>query len=261
MSKLSYFLMLLGFMACTGPTERAINEEPVKNKDLIYQYAVLKALDNGVLEGTMTVNELMMHGDHGLGTFNRLNGEMIALDHRVYRVSPEGEVTGTGDDMLIPYAIVSFFEPDQMISRNGDGNFDYHYLKTMMDTLLPSHNLFYTFRIKGNFKHIKCGGADIQEKPYDRTLLEILAERPVYEKEDISGTLVGFWCPDYIGDINTKGFHLHFLADDLSMGGHLMDFEASSLEIQYDVKTGYKMILPDTEAFKNTRFRESAVNY
>jgi hypothetical protein len=45
------------------------------------------------------------------------------------------------------------------------------------------------------------------------------------------------------------------------MGGHLIAFEASSLEIQYDIKTGYKIILPDTEDFKSANFRESAVNY
>jgi len=261
MRKLFYFGLLACLTTCISTSEKAVNDEPVTNTDLIYHYSVLKALDNGVLEGTMTVPELLMQGDHGLGTFNQLNGEMIVTGHQVYRISPEGEVAEAKDDMLIPYAIISFFEPDQMISRTGDENLDYDYLKSMMDTLLPSHNLFYAFRIKGNFQHIKCGGVDIQEKPYDKTLLEILADRPVYEKEDISGTLVGFWCPDYIGDINTRGFHLHFLSDDRSTGGHLIAFEASSLEIQYDIKSGYKIILPDNEEFRNAYFRESAVNY
>jgi len=261
MKKLLYFLLLSVLPACTGTTEQAVNEEPVKNTSLIYHYSVLKALDNGVLEGSMKVSDLLEHGDHGLGTFNGLNGEMIVLDHKVYRITPEGEVVEARDDILIPYTIVSFFEPDKTISQEGDENVDYNNLKSMMDTLLPSRNQFYAFRITGNFMHIKCGGVDIQEKPYDKTILEILADRPLYEKEDISGTLVGFWCPDYIGDINTKGFHLHFLADDRSMGGHLIAFEASSLDIQYDIKSGYKIILPDTEEFKTAHFRESAVNY
>jgi acetolactate decarboxylase len=261
MKNLFYFVLLLGFMACTGITEQTVHEEPVKINDLIYHYSVLKALDNGVLEGSMKVTDLMKQGDHGLGTFNGLNGEMIVIDHTVYRVTPEGEVVEAEDDMLIPYTIVSFFEPDKSISHEGDENLDYDNLISMMDTLLPSQNQFYAFRITGSFKYIKCGGVDRQERPYNKTILGILADRPVYEKEDISGTLVGFWCPAYIGDINTQGFHLHFLADDRSMGGHLIAFEASSLEIQYDIKTGYKIILPDTEDFKSANFRESAVNY
>jgi acetolactate decarboxylase len=261
MRKLFYFALLACLTACTGTSEKAVIDDPVTYNDLIYHYSVLKALDNGVLEGTMTVSELLQHGDHGLGTFNGLNGEMVVLDHQVYRVTPEGEVVEALDDILIPYTIVSFFEQDKAISYDGDENLDYDNLMSMMDTLLPSQNQFYAFRITGNFKYLKCGGVNRQEKPYDKALLEILADRPVYEKEDISGTLVGFWCPAYIGDINTQGFHLHFMADDLSIGGHLIAFEASSLEIQYDIKSGYKIILPDTEEFKTAHFRESAVNY
>jgi acetolactate decarboxylase len=261
MKKYWYLTLITFLLACTATTERPVLEEPGNDRDLIFHYSVLKALDNGILEGTMTVPELLMHGDHGLGTFNQLNGEMIVLDGKVYRVSPEGEVAEAQEDILIPYTIVSFFEPDMTISQGGDDDMDYGRLISMMDTLLPSQNQFYAFRITGNFRYIRCGGVHRQEMPYDKTLLEILADRPVYEKEDILGTLVGFWCPAYIGDINTRGFHLHFLADDRSMGGHLIAFEASSLEIQYDGKSQYKIVLPDTEEFKKARFRASAVNY
>jgi acetolactate decarboxylase len=221
----------------------------------------LKALDNGVLEGTMKPAELLEWGDLGLGTYNGLNGEMVVLDQRVNRITPAGEVVEANEDMRIPYTIVCFFEPEKTLSLAGKENLDYNRLKSMIDTLLPSQNLFYAFRITGEFDYIKCGGADRQEKPFDKTILEMLADRPIYEKENVSGTLVGFWCPDYIGDINTSGFHLHFLSDDRSMGGHLLAFKTSALKIQYDVKNRYEIILPDTEPFRKARFRESAVNY
>jgi len=89
----------------------------------------------------------------------------------------------------------------------------------------------------------------------------MLADRPIYERKDIKGTLVGFWCPEYIGDINTSGFHLHFLSDDHSIGGHLMEFTAPALEIGYDTKPVYKILLPDTETFKKAQFRSDPVNY
>jgi acetolactate decarboxylase len=261
MKNLFYFVLLTGILACNGARVETETEETGKTEDLIYHYSVLKALDNGILEGSMKASELLKQGDHGLGTFNGLNGEMVVIDHTVYRVTPAGEVVEADDDIRIPYSIVSFFEPEKTISLTGPENMDYGKLISMSGTLLPSSNQFYAFRIKGSFLYMKCGGVDRQERPYDKTILEILADRPVYEKEDISGTLVGFWCPAYIGDINTQGFHLHFLADDLSMGGHVIDFLASSMKIQYDVKEGYKIILPDSEEFKNAGFRESAVNY
>jgi acetolactate decarboxylase len=260
MKKFWYFTMLSCILACTGTTEKHGIQESAINKDQIFHYSVLKALDNGVLEGTMTVAELLTHGDHGLGTFNELNGEMIVLDGKVYRIAPEGEVTEAHEDILIPYTIVSFFEPEKTIVRRDD-SLDYDRLASLMDTLLPSRNQFYAFRITGDFRYIKCGGVHRQARPYDRTLLEILADRPIYEKEDVQGILVGFWCPAYIGDINTSGFHLHFLANDRAMGGHLIAFEASSLEIQYDRKSQYRIMLPQTREFQKAHFRESAVNY
>ena len=46
----------------------------------IYQTSTMGALLGGVYEGDVTIGELLRHGDFGLGTFNRLDGEMLVLD-------------------------------------------------------------------------------------------------------------------------------------------------------------------------------------
>ena len=245
------FLLLMPLLLLTGCSS---NE-----KDIIFHYSVLKALDNGVLEGNMKVGELKQKGDFGLGTFNKLNGEMIILDRVVYRVSPEGKITQPDDQTLIPYSVITFYHQEDTLSLSGE--IDYPSLKAYVATRVPSMNLFYAFRIRGEFEYIKCGGANVQEKPYDKTLLQMLSDRPRYQGKNIRGTLVGFWCPGYIGDINTAGFHLHFISDDHSLGGHLMEFSAKSLEIGYDIKSEYKILLPDTKIFREAHFRSEAVNY
>ena len=227
--------------------------------DAIFHYSVLKALDNGVLEGNMNAGELKTHGDFGLGTFNKMNGEMVILDKVIYRVEEGGKIVRPDDQTLIPYSVITFYRQDDTLSMKGEIN--YPGLKEYVAGRLPSPNYFYAFRIRGKFNRIKCGGASMQEKPYDKSLNQILADRPVYEGNNIVGTLVGFWCPQYIGDINTQGFHLHFISDDLNLGGHLMEFIASDLEIGYDIKTTYSILLPDTEIFKNAHFRTESVNY
>ncbi len=229
------------------------------DKDMIFHYSVLKALDNGVLEGNMSVGELKKHGDFGLGTFNKMDGEMIVLDNVVYRVSAEGKIMQPQDNYEIPYTVVCFYNQEDTMSMKGEIN--YPVLKEYVKNRLPSQNLFYAFRIKGTFTYIKCGGAGKQEKPYDKSLTEMLANRPVFEGRNITGTLVGFWCPVYIGDINTEGFHLHFLSDDHSLGGHLMEFTAQSLELGFDIKSVYKINLPNTEMFRKAPFRSAKVNY
>jgi acetolactate decarboxylase len=184
---------------------------------------------------------------------------MIVLDHAVYRVSPDGKIIQADDKALVPYSIITFYHQDDTLSLNGE--IDYPALKAYIDRRIPSRNLFYAFRINGVFDYIKCGGANIQEKPYNKSLVQMLADRPVYEGRNIKGTLVGFWCPEYIGDINTIGFHLHFLSDDHSLGGHLMKFSARSLEIGYDTKFSYKILLPETKNFEEAHFRSDPVNY
>jgi acetolactate decarboxylase len=248
MKRLFLLVPLLFLMGCSS-----------KKEDTIFHYSVLKALDNGVLEGNMNAGELKRYGDFGLGTYNKLNGEMVVLDHIVYRVSQDGKIMQPDDDILIPYSVITFYNQDDTLCTNGQ--IDYPYLKEYIGRRVPSRNLFYAFRIRGDFEYIKCGGANIQEEPYNKSLLQMLADRPVYEGREIKGTLVGFWCPEYIGDINTVGFHLHFISDDQSIGGHLMEFTARSLEIGYDAKHAYKILLPDTEGFRDAHFRSESVNY
>ncbi|HLN19892.1 MAG TPA: acetolactate decarboxylase [Bacteroidales bacterium] len=249
------FLLLAGCAAEQKESTSSTDQKP----DMIYHYSVLKALDNGVLEGDMKISELKKHGDFGLGTFNTMDGEMIVLDKVVYRVAKDGTIVEPSDQTLIPYSVVTNYSEDDTLKLNGEC--DYNALKSFVDRRIPSKNLFYAFRIRGEFDYIKCGGASAQEKPYDKSLNEILATRPVYEKNNVKGTLIGFWCPSFIGDINTQGFHLHFLAEDHSIGGHLMEFKARSLDLSYDIKSAYQIMIPETDMFKNATFREAGVNY
>jgi len=112
-------------------------------KDMIFHYSVLKALDNGVLEGNMKVGELKEHGDMGLGTFNKMNGEMIILDHVVYRISPDGKVIQPDDETMIPYSVIAFYHQDDTLIMKGEIN--YQSMKTYVDRRIPSRNFFYAF--------------------------------------------------------------------------------------------------------------------
>ncbi|MGB6152245.1 MAG: acetolactate decarboxylase, partial [Pricia sp.] len=70
--------------------------------------------------------------------------------------------------------------------------------------------------------------------------------------EAVSGTIVGFYCPDFIGNINVKGFHFHFISDDKKLGGHVMDFKTTQpLHVEVDKKTDYHFVLPDNTDFEN----------
>jgi acetolactate decarboxylase len=66
--------------------------------------------------------------------------------------------------------------------------------------------------------------------------------------------MVGFYCPEFIGNINVAGFHFHFVSEDETFAGHVMEFEAENLTLEYDKMHEYQFVLPQTEAYDNVGF-------
>ena len=70
---------------------------------------------------------------------------------------------------------------------------------------------------------------------------------------DLPGTIVGFRCPAYVKGINVPGYHLHFLSEDSTRGGHLLSFEVDTAQCQIDVLNHYTLVLPaDAADFADT---------
>ena len=84
-------------------------------------------------------------------------------------------------------------------------------------------NSMHVVRIDGTFSKIDARS----EAPYRshhislKNMLEKTQKAFVFE--NISGSLVGVYFPDYMDGINMPGWHLHFLSDDKTKGGHVFD--------------------------------------
>lgn len=222
------------------------------NSNTFYQYSVWFAFVNKVFDGDLTVKELKEHGDVGLGSFDMLDGELVMLDGVPYRVRENGEISEGADTDQIVYADAAFF--------NEEGNFptkeniEFKDLASILDSEKKSQHYFYVYKIHGNLKRIKLGGVPKVKPPFKDGLDVLIPNRPVFEAENISGTLVGFYCPDFIGNINAKGHHFHFISDDKKWGGHVMDFQSDgTLNVQWDQKERYQFDLPSNEVFENVK--------
>ena len=101
----------------------------------------------GVNEGEMTVGQLKTHGDFGLGTFDDLDGEMIELDGKVYRVGSDGQAHSVADSERTPFATVSFFHPDIVAEK--DLPMSHAELLECVSAMMPSRNLFHAIKISG----------------------------------------------------------------------------------------------------------------
>lgn len=112
-------------------------------------------------------------------------------------------------------------------------------------------NCFYVVKIEGTFDSIKVRSEYKQEKPY-RALDEALAEdQTEFDYENICGTIVGLYCPDYMGNLNSVGWHFHFINEDRTRGGHVLQVSVGEAEAAFDMTDGFEMTLS-----RNSEFQE-----
>ena len=81
----------------------------------VYQTSTMGALLQGVYDGEVTIRELLHHGDFGVGTFNRLDGEMVVLDGVCYQLRSDGSATIADPEQKTPFAAVTWFHADHTL--------------------------------------------------------------------------------------------------------------------------------------------------
>jgi acetolactate decarboxylase len=218
------------------------------DRDVMYQISMYSVLSEGGYDGDVTYKDLRQHGDLGIGTFDNLDGEMIALAGDFYQIKADGKAYPANDSMEAPFAIVTFFGTDKAVSL--DNVADYEQLKQSLDSILPTRNIFYAIKIEGAFEYIKARSVPAQSKPYP-PLDEALKEQMIFEFHDVVGTLVGFWCPSYVDEINVPGYHLHFITSDRKAGGHMLDCQIQSAKAEIDYTSDFFMELISSQEFYN----------
>lgn len=251
MNKIFWFVLAGMLVASCSTRKQSAPAADFENTDRVYQYSLFTALANSIYDGNMTVAGVKTKGDMGLGTYNGLDGEMIVNNGKVYQFPADGKVKMPADSSLVPFTVVKFFRPDITVKTE---TIDYPVLKKLAVKQFSSPNFIYALKVSGTFSRIKCGSAEKQELPYEKTLSEAIVNRPVFEWKNVEGTLVGFWFPEYVGGVNLPGFHLHFISADETKAGHVLEFEAANLKLEIDQSTGLEFELPETESFKTKIF-------
>ena len=130
---------------------------------------------------------------------------------------------------------------------------DLSHLTSRFDSLRNSDNLFYALRVDGKFDHVRARAVDKVKKTV--TLVQAAAIQPVFDLQDISGTLMGFWTPEYARTLNMPGYHLHFVSDDRQHGGHLLQCSGRDLRLQIQREGEYHVAVPETEDFLKADLR------
>lgn len=216
----------------------------------IFQVSTSGAIVQGLFEGCVSVADLRLRGDVGLGTFEDLDGEMILIDGRCYQARSDGSVVEADDDELTPFATVVNFAPDLTAAVTGIGSFDE--LTARIDDLRGSKNGIVSIRATGVFKTVNVRTACKTEPGVD--LVAATADQALFDFSDIRGTLVGFWSPEYTKSIAIAGYHMHFISDDRAHGGHVLDLSVDDLFVELNDVNDVHLIVPQTDAFLDADF-------
>ena len=195
-----------------------------ENEKILYQFSTIESLMAGNYDGQFPVMKINSYGDFGIGTFDKLDGEMILLHGTVYKAKSDGTVTSDVLSETTPFASVCNFNATQTIDINGIASVKE--LDSIIGLNIPHKNMIYAITVSTLFDSISYRSVSKQRKPY-KPLIDVVKYQSVFIQPDIEGTLVGYYYPTSVKDICVKGLHIHFISSDFRKGGHVMSLHSS----------------------------------
>lgn len=220
----------------------------MKNK--MYQISTLQALALGYTRAVTRVGDLLQEGDTGLGTYEDVNGEMIVLDGRCYRAQKDGSVIEVDEDAGVPFAAVARLHGEREFRLENMPNIQS--IRTELTRRIEEHfglNSMHVIRIDGLFEKVDARS----EAPYRShhvTLKTVLdSNQTSFVFDNIKGSMVGVYYPDHMDGINMPGWHLHFISEDRTKGGHVFDVILKEGNVRLDKISRMEIQLPTDAAF------------
>ncbi|MFE6256587.1 acetolactate decarboxylase [Agromyces sp. NPDC057865] len=222
---------------------------PIHQTDAaVTQFAVLDALLAGAYESGIRVDEATALGDFGLGCVDHLGGEVVILDGTAIECTLDGPPVAMGGDEILPFAIVCRF-PDLPAADLRER--DFAGFAASVEGMLVSRNLFHAVRFDGVLSEVRVRVTPRQHHPFPR-LADVTSQQVETVARGIRGTVVGFWTPAIYQGIAVAGLHLHFLSEDRSLGGHVLELAVDAGELRVAAFARLDLRLPTDELFLRT---------
>ena len=215
-----------------------------------YQVSTLQALALGFSKSVITVGELLQNGDTGLGTFEDVDGEMIVLDGKCYRAKNNGDIVMAEDKRGVPFAAVCNFQSNRIEEFGKVDTIEK--LKEWLTVCIEEDfglNSMYAVRIDGDFSKVDAR-SESGTVAHHLTLKDALSvTQKAFIFENVKGSLVCVYYPDYMDGINAAGWHLHFISEDKKHGGHVFDVNINQGKAAFCRITSLEIRIPDSPAF------------
>lgn len=227
----------------------------------MFQVSTLQALMLGYTKSVITVEELLKHGDIGLGTFEDVNGEMIVLDGHCYQAKSDGTIKEASPKTGVPFCAVSFTEEQNKTEIESIGSIEQ--LKEFLDISIDEAfalNSMHIVRVDGVFNKVMARSEDGLKSRHIELKKILENNQRDFCFENTNGTLVCIYFPDYMDGINAPGWHLHFVSEDRSVGGHVFDIDLKKGEASFSRISTIEIKFPATAEFDTYALKEASQN-
>ena len=197
---------------------------PAKDRETIYQIALLQSLAMGYFDGSISVKDL--------------------------------KINVVADKVTVPFSNVTFFDKDFSVKLADVQSKDA--LEKIFNEQVAKYgrNSFYMIKLSGTFNEVLIRSESGQKEPYP-TLVEALKTQNEISPKNIKGTIVGLYCPDFMSSLNSTGWHFHFISADKKIGGHVLELNLKSGEAQFDKTDNFLLNLPTKENFHALNFKKN----
>ena len=122
-----FILIIAGgiLLSESGKKTPLLLEKNTTERDVLSQVSTIDALVPGAYEGVQPAGEVEKQGNFGIGTFDALDGKMIALEGRYYMVTSDGAVREVDPSIMVPFATVTFFDNEGTVTVSGRRDFTF----------------------------------------------------------------------------------------------------------------------------------------
>jgi acetolactate decarboxylase len=225
----------------------------------IFQFSTASALMAGLAHNGPSCGQLRGYGTHGIGTFTRMNGELLFLDGKPWQMLPSGKVQPASPQTSIPFVQVTNFQPEFQTKAVGLKK------EALVDVFEKSgpgaggKNSFVPFLVKGKFKSLHLRIAGPQEHD-GQDLAEVAANARKWSVENVEGTMFGIASPEWMAGVSVAGVHCHFMTEAEpgkdAEGGHVLDFETGDEAVlQWAVTGRYHLGFPRDDEWEHLNLK------
>ena len=223
-------------------------------QSMLYISSPINALLEGFYRDDITIDTLKEKGDFGIGTFNNLDGEMIALNGSFFQLDLDGNARPVDGGIKTPFATMCHFHP--MLTEEITTLMSYAAFGEHLKRMLPSDNMFYAIHMEGRFQTVETRSLPRTENYHP--LSEATEQQKIRHFKEVEGHLVGFYTPSFVPSVNVPGYHFHFIDNSFSAGGHLLSCEPEHLDIRLQIFFNMELTLPKTLDYLTASFTRDA---